>query len=442
MSGLLSHANAGPPIPLNALCLIAGLLVNIAPTILVCCHVFSLCLTPLVQVRIMKATGLRQASFLDKNDVYVQAYVLDTPPVAGAELPVPNENIVIPSGHMVIPFQFRLPAVCPSSIVHSGNDYIAYSIYAHIDIAWQKDPSTRRFFTVLQPQDAPAAQTEPSKSLPAAIYTQCCIPPLCCVSIPLCCLGSQGEMTISAKLDRSVYAPGEVIRIAVDMGSQWPTVREHVVSATVKLEQFMVFSTGNAHERRTVALVSNTGLSMGASETSLVVPTVPPTFNMSQGEEYVKWMALMVQYGNRYVSNCGVDPFQWSYYITVEVAANMPGCAIGPQVFSLSVPVTITALGTAAATDPIMVVSPMVMERTGGMPPLASPAPVAYVATPSLTQVSIRHPQEDIGAQNLDDLRYVAHYYVATAVSAPPSAPASPTAISPVSPGGYIMVDK
>jgi hypothetical protein len=98
-------------------------------------------------------------------------------------------DVFLPAGDMVIPFSFQLPPDMPSSIAR-GDEYVAYSIYANIDVAWKQDPSTRAFFTVMQPHPAYRFLYPLSRGVNRDLYPQCCIPPFCCFSFPLTCFDS------------------------------------------------------------------------------------------------------------------------------------------------------------------------------------------------------------------------------------------------------------
>jgi hypothetical protein len=153
-----------------------------------------------VKLNIHKAIGLRKAEWFGKNDVYVQAYALPAGSVVtgGKPLPDPVIKITLPAGTVTIPFEFSLPADLPSSFVLDDHNYIIYSIYANIDVAWKSDPSTRCFFTVMQPNPAcmymnPVMQQGFSR----VILTEA----MCgCIGAP-----EIGSMTIKAWLDRGAY---------------------------------------------------------------------------------------------------------------------------------------------------------------------------------------------------------------------------------------------
>eukprot|EP01031_Cornospumella_fuschlensis_P043415 gene43415-53073_t len=102
-------------------------------------------------IRLFKTLNLRSGDwFGGKNDVYVQVYGVPPgpPPPMNHALPEPHSEMTLPVGQFNVPFSFQLPRDLPSSMVSlSGDDYIVYSVYAYIDVAWRADPSTRCFFT-------------------------------------------------------------------------------------------------------------------------------------------------------------------------------------------------------------------------------------------------------------------------------------------------------
>ena len=64
--------------------------------------------------------------------------------------------MALPAAQYVIPFEFKIPenGVLPFSCEMDGygwgdRAHIRYSLYAHIDIAWKLDPSTRTVITLL-----------------------------------------------------------------------------------------------------------------------------------------------------------------------------------------------------------------------------------------------------------------------------------------------------
>ena len=68
--------------------------------------------TGLIVVRCHRATGLRKADWGGKNDVYVQAYVVDASadPAAHA-LPEADKNVELPAGRFEKVFGFTIPAI-------------------------------------------------------------------------------------------------------------------------------------------------------------------------------------------------------------------------------------------------------------------------------------------------------------------------------------------
>jgi hypothetical protein len=160
------------------------------------------------ELRAHKATGLRKADFLGKNDVYVQAY---RTPQGGADrtktLPGPDKSTILPAGVLEFPFAFPIRPDAPGTAELRVGDwaYIRYTLYANIDIAWWMDPSVKRAITVIASYPKPPPQLlypiAYTADTPVRMSSCCCFP----------CLTGIGSVVVKATLGRQVYAPGEVL---------------------------------------------------------------------------------------------------------------------------------------------------------------------------------------------------------------------------------------
>ncbi len=239
-----------------------------------------------LRLRIVTATGLRKADTFGKNDVYVQAYAVtsDMHIVPGKALPVVNESLILPASDMSLPFSFQLPEDLPSTIVCGYRSYIAYSVYANIDIAWKLDVTTRVFFTVIQPNAVASMMRPLSAQISKEMYPMFC----CC---PCICAPSSGHVVANVSTDRTAYAPGEKIRVAFTTECLPPEARDRIIDVSVRLIQYLtMYAEGHTHtrSRQFGELVKvDKDNSEGATFT---MPSLPPSYSGGLGEWCCNWI--------------------------------------------------------------------------------------------------------------------------------------------------------
>lgn len=292
-----------------------------------------------LRVQIYRCLGLRSAEWFGKNDVYVQAYALpdNAQVVANKALPSPVNDLTLPPGEMVIPFQFQLPADLPSSIVRPGDNYIAYSIYSNIDIAWKQDPSTRCFFTVMQPHPASLMMWPMKQDVHPTLYNQCC---LCSLD----CVGPLGTMHFVVTMDRGSYAPGENIFMNLSLTSDYPEFPSRVRQLTITLVQHVrLWAEGHTNHRD----YNCTSLRIQPNQTQIImqVPPISPTYNGGLGQD-AGWLGEARRFGGRWAQQ-RPDPIVWSYSLDVTVSVDLPGLGVGPKDYTLRFPVVISGIGLA-----------------------------------------------------------------------------------------------
>jgi hypothetical protein len=367
------------------------------------------------KLKINKATGLRQAGWFDKNDVYVQAYCMPDGAIVEPDkpLPLPDENITLPAGHLMIPFQFRLPNNLPSSIVKGNDDYVAYSIYSHIDVSWEMDPSCRRYFTVLQHQDPKLLHTPIDKTLSQGLYFQCCIPPFCCCcsfSLDCCCEG-YGTLDVACKLDRSSYGCGEDILVNLNISSAWDEAPRRLKNISVSLVQHYTFhATDGETSNHVLKLSTIENVTFDTKQVVLRVPTCAPSFTLNLGQEMEAWNAQVAQYGDRYGNPVRArDPITWHYEIEVNMTMELPGVTGGYKFMTQTMPIWITAVGLGGQGGGP---SAMAMDRDIPNGTVANASTFGLILQTSSTQATIRHPEQDLGSMTDSNLSFTPKYYV------------------------------
>jgi hypothetical protein len=267
-------------------------------------------------------------------------------------LPEPVVDITLPVGEFNIPFSFQLPKELPSSMVSlSGDDYIAYSIYAHIDIAWKQDPSTRHFFTVIQHQ-APSLYRTPAtlRDNNYVVYSQfCCIP-----------TSPEGKLNVTLSTPASSYAPGETAKLRVDIQSDWLDFATNWGMISVHFNQVVTcWAEGRTQTYRkpmmmphqiynttTVHDPNSTGSVQVLREISIPIPVTPPTYLGGLGRDST-WLGEVSRYGG-FWSMKSFDPIVWKYEAVVEIRMQQPGMACDEAVVWYSLPIYVTAVNERA----------------------------------------------------------------------------------------------
>jgi len=159
-------------------------------------------------LHIHRATGLRKADWVGKNDVYVQVYRPENAKreiVEGKKLPGPQKRLPIDE-EIVAPFAFPLRHDAPPSaeIGVSDKSYIRYTIRAYLDFANWTDPFSKRLITVI-----------PNRPIPKSLLLSPHIAKVGPEPFASCCgFGKYGMGTIKLIMDRRAYAPGEVVDLS------------------------------------------------------------------------------------------------------------------------------------------------------------------------------------------------------------------------------------
>lgn len=279
-----------------------------------------------LDLKCIKATGLRAAemfSFLgNKNDVYVQAYMINPEYEESNKvgLPEPTINTHLPGGfELDIPFQMKLPEKgLPSSFECGGlgwgeQSYVRYSIVSNIDIAWWGDPSSRQFITVLAGELPPISLFNPLLK-PAAPATEI----YGCDCLCLKCF-DKGSATMNVCIDKSYIAPNERLWMTAFIRNG----TEDACHLRVFLHLYGIVSAGgisnrqidNVHKSYEIYTeqVPGGGVVIWPSDNpkAIMCPMIPPTY---QGLPEEKKKSVLFK---------RVDPVIWYYQL--EVKLDMPG---------------------------------------------------------------------------------------------------------------------
>ncbi|BFY98273.1 hypothetical protein BsWGS_01313 [Bradybaena similaris] len=179
-----------------------------------------------------------------------------------------GEKRVMEAGQYTYPFQFHVPAICPTSF-EGQYGYIRYWVKVTIERPWKKNVSVKKTFTVISPVDL---NLEPSAAQPTQNTREkhiCC---LCCVS---------GPITAMLRLNQKGYVPGETLTISADISN---SSRRKVDSSSVELLMTTTFHT--AHKSRSVtqqvARLHHGSLASGKSDKwegdNFCLPSLPPSY--------------------------------------------------------------------------------------------------------------------------------------------------------------------
>lgn len=289
------------------------------------------------RVQVHSATNLKSAEwFGGKNDVYIQAYPSDGPVDITKAFPPPNEKVTLPPTNARIPFRFMLPSDLPSSFVarHDGRNFISYCIYANLDVAFKMDPSSRCFFTILQPH---ASICMPYPTMRATSIS---------ASRSFCCfsLRNLGVVTIGASSDRSCYCPGETayIQISVNVppgsGEDIVTLSNGAVSLNSNTTcSAQGYSRWFYHSHVTVGVNNAPN---GSPPVAIQIPALVPSFSGGGG------VSQNIMGGMSSAS--GRDPVRWDYYFHVTFHLQEPGICAPGKYLHVNIPVVIGSVGLAA----------------------------------------------------------------------------------------------
>ena len=355
----------------------------------------------LLKLVCVKATGLRKADWFGKNDVYVQAYVVDPGTDEDAALPEPDKTLTLPGGsELEVPFSLKLPLKnLPSSMNYGWGDssHVQYSLYSNIDISWKADPSCRRYITVLSselPSPSLFAPRIRGESEPQTIYV--CDP--CCFSGGCC--APQGTAQFNAVVDKAYLSPGDNFFVALSGVNS----TEMECKMIIRLVMHYVLQGGSQrkHGTQTFPIYSedlgpNSSVEWSSSAPKcFTTPLCPPQF-----------------------SGAGRDPIKWHYRL--EIVMDMPGMTTTDIVWSQPVFVGAFPVGmlhTMPQYADIMNSTPLKIDAIGEdteavnglemeFPPLgedeAFPEEVSAIVVAAVVvkdqQGGARDPHEDEGAE-------------------------------------------
>jgi len=447
-----------------------------------------------VLLRVHAALNLRSADMVGKNDVYCQAWEVEKSDAAqwpSAPLPRAPASAALPAcRQQAFPFSFRLPANLPSSCENIGGAgrlfdwaYVRCSLYAYLDIAWRKDPSARRLITIVQPTPAslPRLLTPLAACASRMVFSTRCS---CCCECCLACCGPTlcedkssplGVVSLSVALNRSAFAPGEMMPLLARFSNETPAP---LILRVEFVRTWQLTAWGGAQRRAS----SDWGLG-GRKWTALevavppgtrdmttilpaITPLLPPDYHGIQLDDQAYARAMLPRSEQLNVSWNRPEPLLWATHLRItmdvprtpfDVVVNLPifiaALPVGPQ--TLLPPPQSIALGVPV--DPA--------QRNGlhGAPPAQQPRPSAqpkdgeeFVCkvtaaqygrigdrppmTASEEPVMARHPQEDLNT-DVSTLTYSPAYFVAPPPAgerrmvpspfAPTSPPVDVTALPP-----------
>jgi len=336
--------------------------------------------TGLVVLRCWQATGLRKGDWVGKNDVYVQAYVVDASadPAARA-LPEPDKNVELPAGRVDKVFAFTIPAIddLPPSfegpVERADKAYVRYSVYSNVDIKMRQDPSTRRPITLLArarlpPPNAYAPVVRGPTEAQIIYKCECCVP---------CGLGcEQGTAQFQACVSQAAVSVGDVVYVAALATNSTEHEATFHVDLVTKIRIERRNGKGVRGCRRPlarlggVALPGNSTINFGTPDApvALKIPGVPPPFEGSSG----------------------YDPLTWAY--ALQLTIDMPG---GLTDVVWEFPVGLTALPTALVLAQPSYAPLAAVVVAGGVDETAAPPPLGGVYAgpcPTANVVSVLGP--------------------------------------------------
>ena len=317
--------------------------------------------TGLIVVRCHRATGLRKADWGGKNDVYVQAYVVDASadPAAHA-LPEADKNVELPAGRFEKVFGFTIPVIddLPPSLEGpvSGADYayVRYSVYSNIDVKMRLDPSTRRPITLLTrgARLPPPAAYAPVVRGPAEAQIIYKCP--CCVSCGLGC--AQGTAQFQACVSQAAVSVGDAVYVAAQVTNSTDITAKFHVDLVTKIR----IDKGNGQVRNcrrphrlggVKRLPGPATINFGTPEApvALKIPSVPPPFAGGSS---------------------GYDPLTWAYALRLTI--DIPD---GMNDVVWEFPVSLTALPTATVLAQPQYAPLAAKVVAGGVDETAAPQP-------------------------------------------------------------------
>jgi hypothetical protein len=284
------------------------------------------------ELRVHKATGLRNANFITKNNVFVQAYrALEGMYERGKNLPSPDKNIILPAGVRQFPFAFPIRPDAPHSAELRVGDwaFIRYTLEVEIEPAGNVSPS--KLPAIVRAINVIAAYPKPPPELlhpitydadkPQTVASGCCT--WCCCCVVRCCPCMFGNLEMNATLGRQVYAPGEVLDLRGSVKNN--TSSRVVVNVVLTCMVWMRQATGKGamhSELKTrpdtlqeYTIDPNATWDYDGAAQGLRVPAVAPSF-----------------YGVPGMGTANKDPVRYTYHIGFAVNTGVSSIPCGMSI--------------------------------------------------------------------------------------------------------------
>ncbi|XP_053153808.1 arrestin domain-containing protein 2 isoform X1 [Hemicordylus capensis] len=197
-------------------------------------------------------------SYSDQVDFLSHQETLLAPPDHG-------EVTVLPAGHHEFPFTFQLPETLATSF-EGKHGSVRYWLKAKLHRPWASVKKAKKEFTVIEPIDINtpallAPQAGAKEKLARAWYC------------------NRGQVSISAKIDRKGYTPGEVIPIFAEIDNC--TTRTVVPKAAIIQTQTFIARGNKKQKKSIVASIVGDSIAAGKREVwhgrALKIPPVGPS---------------------------------------------------------------------------------------------------------------------------------------------------------------------
>jgi hypothetical protein len=442
-----------------------------------------------VLLRVHAALSLRSADLMSRNDVYCQAWEVAQADVSqwpSAPLPRAPTSAALPvCRQQTFPFSFRLPANLPSSCENIGGGgmlfdwaFVRCSLYAYLDIAWRMDPSARRLITIVQPTPAslPRLLSPLAACASRMIYATKC--PCCCECCLACCgprlcenkASPLGVVSLSVALNRSAFAPGEVVPLLARFSNE---TQSPLILRVEFVRTWQLTAWGGAQRRvssdwglggqkwRALEVAVPPGTRDWTTIFPLLTPLLPPDYHGIQLDEQAYARATLPRAEQLNVSWNRPEPLLWATQLRVtmdvprtpfDVSVQLPifiaALPLGsqmllpaPQSIALGDPANLTQRGKGSMAPPAQQPPPRAQPSNGSefvckidssqygligdRPPLMA----------SEEAVMARHPQEDLHTV-VSTCTYSPAYFVA-----PPPAGETRLVPSPYAPPGSPLVN-
>ncbi|XP_047553810.1 arrestin domain-containing protein 2 isoform X3 [Lutra lutra] len=162
-----------------------------------------------------------------------------------------GETTTLPPGRHEFPFSFQLPPTLVTSF-EGKHGSVRYSVKATLHRPWVPARRARKVFTVIEPVDI----NTPALLAPQAGALE---------KVARSWYSSRGLVSLSAKIDRKGYTPGEVIPVfaEIDNGSTRPVLPR---AAVVQTQTFMA---RGAHKQKRAVVASLVGEPVGPGRRAL-----------------------------------------------------------------------------------------------------------------------------------------------------------------------------